>query len=133
MDVKSYLGEFHTLGWNDNKIGIASVCGDVVLNPLECRERSKESTALWSALASALRTPYCDIDVVLHLGGQVYIDQTSGVHEAVSTLNTCTLGTLDMKECMKKAKHQLRSLYYMQWNLPNVRYVGMPSIKVICS
>ncbi|KAG7386073.1 hypothetical protein PHYPSEUDO_000665 [Phytophthora pseudosyringae] len=121
---ESRRGSFHTPPCTSAALSFVAVSSNFP-------EQMEESTdSLWAVIKERVQVPWCGLDMVLHLGGQVPMHETAfDCFEWVRReLNIREKSTENDDETdshvaslRRKVRQRLRQRYHLCWNVPNVR------------
>ncbi|TMW63761.1 hypothetical protein Poli38472_002702 [Pythium oligandrum] len=119
-----YRGSFHTPSADPQSLNLVAVSSNFPTH----MEESQDS--LWVALHDRIKVPWCGIDAVLHLGGQVPLHEaaTECVHwtrrelekdrfQGRALVQACELE----HEIRKKLRRRFQQEYHLCWGLPCIR------------
>ncbi|OQS03865.1 hypothetical protein THRCLA_03850 [Thraustotheca clavata] len=109
---------FHTLPLRPEKLAVALVCHDQLLYfPTPTCKPS-----LWTALETTLEEPFSNINLVIHLGGQICPKEHPSLDTARAIVHANDLLD-DKSKTADSVKEQLRNIYRHHWNLPGIKDV----------
>lgn len=124
-EPQGFLASFTTLAIDPERFNLVAVCND---NPQTITvNTSPENTGIiWHTLAAqSVDTPFCEINLTLHLGGQFFPDESVSVREALILSDEYLREGGDMEDFTStaalKVRNKLKQLYRLGWTAPGVR------------
>lgn len=127
-----FTATFTTLSLFPEKFEVTAICNDASLlsaNALAADSDNANTTTLWQTLAERTAdTPFSDIDLMLHLGGQFFPDSSAYVHKALLMADQLYQDGRDsatkvdgQSPEVARISEKLRQLYRLSWTAPGVR------------